>query len=77
MNKINNAYDRYGASSQKQDVFNAIKNLSHGISETTFCNLFPSPFDKQLIALHDGAGTKSALHIFIIKKLVIYLYGKI
>jgi phosphoribosylformylglycinamidine cyclo-ligase len=62
MNEINNAYDKYGASSQKQDVFNAIKNLSHGISETTFCNLFPSPFEKQLIALHaDGAGTKSAL----------------
>lgn len=62
MNKIHNAYDRYGASSQKQDVFNAIKNLSRGISTTTFCNLFPSPFDKQLIALHaDGAGTKSAL----------------
>ncbi|MDD3755040.1 MAG: AIR synthase-related protein [Bacteroidales bacterium] len=62
MMKSENAYDQYGASSQKQDVFEAIKNLSRGISDTTFCNLFRSPFDKQLISLHaDGAGTKSAL----------------
>ncbi|MCX6256713.1 MAG: AIR synthase-related protein [Bacteroidia bacterium] len=63
--KTNAKYDLRGASSQKEDVYNAIKNLDKGLFPWSFCKILPdySANDPDYCSLMhaDGAGTKSSL----------------
>ena len=58
-------YAQRGASSSKEDVHNAIKNIDRGIFPKSFCKIIPDVFtgdDKSCLIMHaDGAGTKSSL----------------
>lgn len=58
-------YSRLGASSTKEEVHNAIKNLDKGIAPGAFCKVLPDILggDPNMVnAMHaDGAGTKSIL----------------
>lgn len=57
-------YARRGVSSGKEEVHNAIKNLSKGIFPNSFCKILPDFFCKDpeyCVIMHaDGAGTKGA-----------------
>ncbi|MEG1554706.1 MAG: AIR synthase-related protein [Rikenellaceae bacterium] len=58
-------YARRGASSGKEDVHKAIKNIDKGIFPKAFCKVVPDIFtgdeDYCLVMHADGAGTKSSL----------------
>ena len=58
-------YAQRGASSSKEDVHNAIKNIDRGLYPKSFCKIIPDVFtgdDKSCLIMHaDGAGTKSSL----------------
>lgn len=58
-------YAQRGASSSKEDVHNAIKNIDKGIFPKSFCKVIPDIFtgdpESCLIMHADGAGTKSSL----------------
>ena len=58
-------YAQRGASSSKEDVHNAIKNIDKGIFPKSFCKIIPDIFTadpKHCLIMHaDGAGTKSSL----------------
>jgi len=58
-------YDKRGVSSEKEDVHNAIKNLSKGIFPNSFCKILPDFLGNDpeyCIVMHaDGAGTKGSL----------------
>ena len=58
-------YDKRGVSASKDDVHKAIKNLSKGLFQNSFCKIVPdfmSGDDDYCIVMHaDGAGTKSSL----------------
>lgn len=61
----NSRYAQRGASSGKEDVHKAIKNIDKGLFDRAFCKVVPDYFtnsaDHCLIMHADGAGTKSAL----------------
>ncbi|MHA1681175.1 MAG: AIR synthase-related protein [Promethearchaeota archaeon] len=65
------SYQNLGASSQKEDVHDAIKNVDKGLFPTAFCKVIPDIFandDDYCVIFHaDGAGTKS---------IISYLYWK-
>lgn len=65
MNTQKDKYIQRGVSSDKQEVHAAIKNLSKGIFDNTFCKVIENVWDKNsntaLILHADGAGTKSSL----------------
>ncbi len=54
-----------GASSGKEDVHNAIKNIDKGLFSKAFCKIVPDIFtgsEEHCLIMHaDGAGTKSSL----------------
>ena len=58
-------YAQRGASSGKEDVHNAIKNIDKGIFPKAFCKIVPDVFtgsEEHCLIMHaDGAGTKSSL----------------
>jgi len=58
-------YSRFGASSAKEEVHQAIQNLDKGIEHGSFCKVLPDILGKDanfLNVMHaDGAGTKSIL----------------
>ena len=58
-------YSRRGVSSQKEDVFAALKNIDKGLYPKAFCKIVPDIFggdpDYCNIMHADGAGTKSSL----------------
>lgn len=58
-------YAQRGASSGKEDVHKAIKNIDKGLFPKAFCKIIPDVFtgspDHCLIMHADGAGTKSSL----------------
>ena len=58
-------YAQRGASSGKEDVHNAIKNIDKGLFPKAFCKIVPDVFtgspEHCLIMHADGAGTKSSL----------------
>ena len=58
-------YALRGASSGKEEVHNAIKNIDKGLFPKAFCKVVPDLFsgdDKYCLVMHaDGAGTKSSL----------------
>lgn len=58
-------YTIRGVSSQKEDVYAAIKNIDKGLFPNAFCKILPDFFlndEKKAVIMHaDGAGTKSAL----------------
>lgn len=61
----NSRYAQRGASSQKEDVHKAIKNIDKGLFPKAFCKVVPDCFtgseDHCLVMHADGAGTKSSL----------------
>lgn len=61
----NSRYAKRGASSGKEDVHNAIKNIDKGLYAKAFCKVVPDCFtgsaDHCLVMHADGAGTKSSL----------------
>lgn len=61
----NSTYARRGASSGKEEVHQAIKNIDKGLFPDAFCKIVPDYFtnsvDHCLVMHADGAGTKSAL----------------
>lgn len=61
----NSRYAQRGASSGKEDVHKAIKNIDKGLFPNAFCKVVPDYFtssDDHCIVMHaDGAGTKSSL----------------
>lgn len=61
----NSRYAQRGASSGKEDVHKAIKNIDKGLFPKSFCKIVPDIFtgseDHCLIMHADGAGTKSSL----------------
>lgn len=61
----NEKYLQRGVSADKTDVHNAIKNLSKGLYDNTFCKIIEDVWNKNsdsaLILHADGAGTKSSL----------------
>lgn len=61
----NSRYAQRGASSQKEDVHKAIKNIDKGLFPKAFCKVVPDFFtgsDDHCLVMHaDGAGTKSSL----------------
>lgn len=63
--KDNSKYNKRGVSASKEDVHNAIKNISKGLYPHAFCKIIPDYLggdDDYCIAMHaDGAGTKSSL----------------
>lgn len=65
MNKPSSRYELRGVSSSKEDVHNAIKNVSKGIFPEAFCKIIPDILggdDDYCNIMHaDGAGTKSSL----------------
>lgn len=58
-------YALRGASSQKEDVHKAIKNIDKGLFPKAFCKIIPDMFtgsEEHCLIMHaDGAGTKSSL----------------
>jgi phosphoribosylformylglycinamidine cyclo-ligase len=68
---ISSKYNNRGVSSTKDDVHKAISNLSSGISQKTFCKVYPDyltgSISHYLVSHADGAGTKS---------VIAYLYWK-
>lgn len=58
-------YAQRGASSGKEDVHKAIKNIDKGLFDRAFCKVVPDYFansSDHCVVMHaDGAGTKSAL----------------
>jgi len=58
-------YNKRGVSAQKNDVYNAIKNLDKGLFPNAFCKILPDylGFDSKMcnIMHADGAGTKSII----------------
>lgn len=58
-------YAQRGASSGKEDVHKAIKNIDKGLFDRAFCKVVPDYFansSAHCVVMHaDGAGTKSAL----------------
>ena len=58
-------YKQRGVSADKEDVYNAIKNVDKGLFTSSFCKIVPdylsSDKDYCLIMHADGAGTKSSL----------------
>lgn len=65
MGQDNSKYALRGASSGKEEVHKAIKNIDKGLFENAFCKVVPDYFtgsDDHCLIMHaDGAGTKSAL----------------
>ncbi|GAB4448390.1 MAG: AIR synthase-related protein [Bacteroidia bacterium] len=65
MNNNENKYLQRGVSADKTDVHNAIKKLSKGLYNNTFCKIIDNVWEKDsesaLILHADGAGTKSSL----------------
>lgn len=65
MNKTQDKYLQRGVSADKKEVHEAIKNLSKGIFDNTFCKIIDNVWQKEsdtaLILHADGAGTKSSL----------------
>lgn len=61
----NSRYAQRGASSGKEDVHKAIKNIDKGLFPRAFCKVVPDYFtgsaDHCLVMHADGAGTKSSL----------------
>lgn len=61
----NSRYAKRGASSGKEDVHKAIKNIDKGLFPKAFCKVVPDCFtgseDHCLVMHADGAGTKSSL----------------
>lgn len=61
----NSRYALRGASSGKEDVHNAIKNIDKGLFPKAFCKIVPDVFtgsEEHCLIMHaDGAGTKSSL----------------
>lgn len=61
----NSRYAKRGASSGKEDVHKAIKNIDKGLFPKAFCKVVPDYFtgseDHCLVMHADGAGTKSSL----------------
>lgn len=61
----NSRYAQRGASSGKEDVHKAIKNIDKGLYANAFCKVVPDYFtgspDHCLVMHADGAGTKSSL----------------
>lgn len=61
----NSRYAKRGASSGKEDVHKAIKNIDKGLFPKAFCKVVPDYFtgsDDHCLVMHaDGAGTKSSL----------------
>lgn len=61
----NSRYAKRGASSGKEDVHKAIKNIDKGLFAKAFCKVVPDYFtgskDHCLVMHADGAGTKSSL----------------
>lgn len=61
----NSRYAQRGASSGKEDVHKAIKNIDKGLFPKAFCKVVPDYFtgseDHCLVMHADGAGTKSSL----------------
>lgn len=61
----NSRYAQRGASSGKEDVHKAIKNIDKGLFGKSFCKIVPDYFtgsgDHCLVMHADGAGTKSSL----------------
>lgn len=61
----NSRYAQRGASSGKEDVHKAIKNIDKGLFDRAFCKVVPDYFansNDHCVVMHaDGAGTKSAL----------------
>ena len=62
---IEERYNKRGVSADKEDVHNAIKNVSKGLFPKAFCKIVPDYLsgdkDYCLIMHADGAGTKSSL----------------
>jgi phosphoribosylformylglycinamidine cyclo-ligase len=62
---MSSRYLQRGASSSKEDVHAAIKNIDRGIFPKSFCKIIPDVFtgdEKTCLLMHaDGAGTKSSL----------------
>jgi phosphoribosylformylglycinamidine cyclo-ligase len=58
-------YSKRGVSAQKEEVHEAVKNLSHGLFPNAFCKIYPDYLgndDNWVNVMHaDGAGTKSIL----------------
>jgi phosphoribosylformylglycinamidine cyclo-ligase len=65
MNKAQDKYLQRGVSADKTEVHRAIKKLSKGLYDNTFCkiieNVWEAHSDDALILHADGAGTKSSL----------------
>lgn len=63
--KDNSKYNKRGVSASKEDVHNAIKNMSKGLYPHAFCKIIPDYLggdEDYCVAMHaDGAGTKSSL----------------
>jgi len=63
--KDNSKYNKRGVSASKEDVHNAIKNMSKGLYPQAFCKIIPDYLggdEDYCVAMHaDGAGTKSSL----------------
>jgi len=61
----NSRYAQRGASSGKEDVHKAIKNIDKGLFGKSFCKIVPDYFtgsENHCLVMHaDGAGTKSSL----------------
>jgi len=64
MNK-SKRYNERGVSADKEDVYNAIKNIDKGLFPQAFCKILPDYITnnpKYCLVMHaDGAGTKSSL----------------
>lgn len=62
---MNSRYAERGVSSDKEDVHNAIKNLSAGLYPKAFCKILPDYLggdERYCTVMHaDGAGTKTSL----------------
>jgi phosphoribosylformylglycinamidine cyclo-ligase len=60
-----NRYEQRGVSASKEDVHQAIKNISKGLFPKAFCKVIPDYLtgdDSHCVVMHaDGAGTKSSL----------------
>jgi len=58
-------YSKRGVSAQKEEVYEAVKNLDKGLYERSFCKIYPDILladPEQVNVMHaDGAGTKSIL----------------
>ncbi|MBU0626120.1 phosphoribosylformylglycinamidine cyclo-ligase [Patescibacteria group bacterium] len=71
MEKNKSKYDKRGVSAGKEDVENAIKNLSKGLFPGSFCKIMPDIAGDQeycFIMHADGAGTKTSLAYLVWKE---------